>query len=193
MYWFVEALVVVLVVLAALLSIPTVRGIEQRAPFGFACGVLAVTALPRFDVVSIGPAHHSLYRPQEIAWLFALGWATSRADTVARRSSLTAIAAVGVIGYFGDPTREAIVLGGLLLLVWVPRIAIPRPLHRIIGVVASASLYVYLSHVQVFPEFDEPWLAVVASLAFGTAVWAMATPAMVAVERRISQMQLSRN
>lgn len=193
MYWFIEALVVVLAGLAVLLSIPGVRRLEQRAPFGFACAMLAVAALPRFDVVDIGPAHHAVYRPQEIAWLFALGWAMSRAGSAPRLLLLSAAAAIGVVGYFGDPTREAIVLGGLLLLAWVPRIAVPRPLHRLVGAVASASLYIYLSHVQVFPEFDDPWVAIAASLTFGVALWAIATPAMSAAERRISQMQLSRN
>ena len=192
MYWFIEALVVVLVALAALLSVPAVRSLEQRAPFGFACGVLALTSLTRFDVVSIGPAHHSVYRPQEIAWLFALGWAMARAGSAPRLALLSLVAGVGVSGYFGDLTRETIVLGGLVVLAWVPRIAIPRPLHRVVGTVASASLFIYLSHVQVFPEFDEAWMAVIASVGFGVALWRVSTPLLTAAERLVSQMQLSR-
>ncbi len=186
-YWFVEALVQVLVVLALAFSIPLVRRAEQRAPFTFASGVLAVTLLPRFDILTLGSSHHALYRPHEIAWLFALGWAIARARTPIQRLALSAVAIIAVVDYFGDPTRETVVLIGLLLLTWAPQLPVPRVVNRVVGAVAGASLYVYLSHVQVYPEFDEPAIAVLVSLAFGVALWRIATPVLAKGEAAISR------
>ena len=68
----------------------------------------------------------------------------------------------------------------------------PGPGPGPVGTVASASLFIYLSHVQVFPEFDEAWMAVIASVGFGVALWRVSTPLLTAAERLVSQMQLSR-
>jgi hypothetical protein len=78
-----------------------------------------------------------------------------------------------VPGFFGDPAREAVVLAGLLLLLWIPAIAVPRVLVPVLGVVASASLFVYLVHWQVYPalENDFPVLATLASFAVGILAW----------------------
>lgn len=186
-YWFVEALVQILAVLGLVFSIPAVRRAEARAPFAFATGFLALTLVPRFDLVTLGSPHHASYRPQEIAWLFALGWAIARARTPTQRLALTILATVAIVGFFGDPTREMVVLGGVLLLTWVPHLPVPRSANRWIGAIAGASLFVYLSHVQVFPLFDEPAIAVVASLAFGVALWRAATPILTRGEAAISR------
>ena len=51
-YWFIEVLVAILVVWAALLAIPAVRGLERARPFGFAVAFLGVFLVLRFHFSS---------------------------------------------------------------------------------------------------------------------------------------------
>jgi hypothetical protein len=80
-----------------------------------------------------------------------------------------------VHGFFGETSRDTIVIVGLLLLIWVPSIALPRTISRVAGVLAAASLYIYLSHFQVFMPLlahgVAPIYAVLASLLVGIVLW----------------------
>ena len=77
------------------------------------------------------------------------------------------------MGFFGDPVREGLVLGGVVVLVWARRIRVPAPVARLAGTLAGASLFVYLTHWQVYPhlEWKAPLLATLASFAVGIAAW----------------------
>ena len=69
--------------------------------------------------------------------------------------------------------REAVVLGALLLLTWVPQVRLPRRVVAPLGVVAASSLWVYLVHWEVYPpveEVSEP-LALAVSFAAGILAW----------------------
>ncbi|BDZ53825.1 AMP-binding protein [Agromyces marinus] len=173
-FWFLEALIWSILGLAALFAIPGVGGLERRHPYAFAVaalvGALAVRYLVSGGVTAASPMRYAL---PAIAWLIALGWLVARSDTTVRRIVVTAITPVVVTGFFGDPVREAIVIGGVLLLVWVPSLPVPAFLAGAVGTVASASLFVYLTHWQVYPPIEEwsPPLAIVASFAVGIAAW----------------------
>ena len=177
-YWFVEVLVQVLVAVALLLAVPAVRRFERRHRFAFPGLLLAGSLLIRFDVVATGDHHLPFFRPHEIVWMFLLGWMASQADTTARRALVSAIALVAVPGFFGDPLRDAVLLTGVLLLLWVPTIPVIRPLHRTVGMVAAASLYTYLTHIQVHHLVSDrsPLAGLLLSLAVGQVVWRLADP-----------------
>jgi CBS domain containing-hemolysin-like protein len=102
-----------------------------------------------------------------------MGWLIARSTDLKRRMLSTALVGISVPGFFGDPGREAVVIAGLLLLLWVPLVPVPRFLVRTLGIVASASLFVYLVHWQVYPflEDEQPVLATVASFAAGILAW----------------------
>jgi acyl-CoA synthetase (AMP-forming)/AMP-acid ligase II len=172
-YWFVEAIVQLLVVLACLLAIPAVRRVERVDGRLLALVALGVGLLLRFDVIPVadGPRQH--FMPHNLVWLFALGWAAQRLTTPGWRLLVSAVAVVGTVGFFGDPQREAIVAGGILLLVWTTALPVPRPLNRLVGAVAGASLYIYLTHYQVHPELERfgMWTAVAGSVAVGWLAW----------------------
>jgi hypothetical protein len=76
----------------------------------------------------------------------------------------------------------------LLLLLWVPSLPVPRALTRPIGLVAGASLYIYLSHWQVFPPVraavGKP-AALVVALVAGVLLWKLVGRAE-ALARRLS-------
>ncbi len=154
-YWFVEALVQILIVLALVFAIPAVRRAERAHHLAFAFGALALALVFRFEIVAVGAHDNLAFRPHAVAWIFALGWAAQRATTVSSRAAVAAVVLASVPGFFGDPVREAVVGGGMLLLLWVPVIVVPRPVGRVIGAIAAASLAIYLTHWQVYPLLGE--------------------------------------
>ncbi|MEO5314399.1 AMP-binding protein [Pseudarthrobacter sp. CC12] len=179
-FWFIEVLVYVLVGMIALLSIPWAHRAESRFPLAFPLALVGIGLLFRYNLLPVDILHT---RP--VLWLFALGWALARARTWPQRLALSILAALTLPGYFDDPRREATILAGILLIAWIPAIPLPRVLHRAVGVVASASLYIYVTHWVVFPDFkdSQPVLAVVLSVAAGIAYWAIAVRIMGAAER----------
>ncbi|MFW6034131.1 MAG: AMP-binding protein [bacterium] len=169
-FWFIEVLVHTLVVMAAVLAIPWVDRMERRFPFAFALALVGVGLVTRYGAVEVGLTHT---RPA--FWLFALGWAIGRASTVRHRALLTLIIVAAVPGFFGDPVREAVMIAGLVLLLWARSVPLPAGLSLVAGVLASSSLYIYLTHWQVYPLLDGyPVLALPASVAVGIAYWLLA-------------------
>ena len=190
-YWYVEALVQILVVLAAVLAVPAVRRTERRWPFGAALVVAAAALTVRFDVVDVTSAHHRTSRPHEVLWLFALGWAAARATTAGHRMVVSMLVLAAVPGFFGMAQREAIVAGGLLLVAWLPTVPVPRTAGRVVGVVASASLYIYLSHWQVYPPLLRdlgPAQAVIGAVVAGVVVWLVARRVVARVETTVARV-----
>ena len=176
--WFVEALVVLLLWTIALLAVPAVHRWERRWPFGLPLALACAALLTRYDVVSLRGGDE-IHRAHVVLWLFAAGWAAARAGTVVQRGLVSLLLVVATPGFLDDGAREAVVLAGMLVLVWVPQLRLPRPVVRGLAVLAAASLHVYLVHWQVYPYFedDRPLLGVVLSLAAGVALWTLWTTA----------------
>ena len=184
-FWFVEVLVWTLVGLALLAAVPAVDRLERRLPFVVALAVLAIGLLVRFELLPVDLTH-----PKPALWLFATGWAAARAERWWQRAVVTAVVLLCVPGFFGDPQRDAVIATGVLLLLWVPRLPVPAPLVPLTATLAGASLFVYLTHWQVYGWVRpvDPWLAVLASLVVGV-LWARAGGAMTAAaERGVGQL-----
>ena len=178
--WFIELLVYINLALGALLALPVLDRAERRWPFAVPMAVLAIGLLFRYDLVDLAIPY-----TKPVLWLFAIGWAASRAKHAWQRWLVAGITLLSVPGYFDGWERNAIILVGVLLLVGVPRVSVPAGLARIGGVLAGASLYIYLVHWEVWPMF-EGWYGIpsmVASLAVGVAFW-LAVPRISAVVSR---------
>ena len=173
-FWFVEVLVYVLLGMAALLAVPWVDRAERRFPLGVPLALLGVGLLTRFEVVDPGVPHTA-----PVLWLFALGWVLARVRGPLERVAASGLVLLTVPGFFDDPRREAVTMGGLLLLTWCASLPVPARLHRLLGVLASASLYAYLTHWVVYPPLVpvHPALATAVSLVVGVAYWALVTRA----------------
>jgi hypothetical protein len=181
-FWFVEALVYLLVAVGVLLMIPAVDRLERRFPYGLPMAAVALGLLTRYDVFDLLPRYH-LPSAVRVFWIFALGWAAAKASTRWRRLAVTGAILLTIPGYFDRPQREAVIMAGLVLLVWVPNLPSLAAVNRAAGVLAASSLYIYLTHWQVFPHLDHhnALLALAASLAVGiayAAVAARATPSL---------------
>ena len=144
-YWYLEALLQILVVAALAFAVPAVRAFEHRHPFGVAVGVLAVATAVRHDALGLVPEHHHMYLTHTIVWCFAAGWAAQRASSHRQRLLVTVLAMVALADFFDSPTRGLVVGLGLLALIWLPRLPVPRALRPVVAGLASASLWIYLT------------------------------------------------
>lgn len=170
--WFVEVLVWTLVALAAVFWLPAVDRLERRRPFVLAMAFLAVGVALRYDALGLDLGRDAWFTMLAF-WFFAIGWAASKARTPLQRAAVTAVLIVGLHGYFDSTLRELLVLAGLALLIWLPAVRCPTGVAVVAGIIAEASLFIYLTHYQVYPLFGTHHLAgVVSSLAVGIAVTA---------------------
>ncbi|MFI2371658.1 AMP-binding protein [Streptomyces sp. NPDC018833] len=179
-FWFIEALIYILIAVVALICLPVADRVERRFPYALPLGLAALGLLTRYDLVGL-PHRTEMPDAVTVFWLFALGWAAAKAGNVRRRLLVTAAALATVPGFFpGDPGREAIIVAGFVLLVWVPTLPSRERLNRLAGLLATSSLYIYLTHWQIFPLIDgfSRHLAFVAALLFGIAYAAGASRLM---------------
>ena len=164
--------------LAVLLAVPLLDRAERRSPFGFALALVALGSVGRYDPWGLAHVRYHL-SPTVVFFLFALGWAAARARTTGQRLLLTAVLLITVPGLFsgGQPLRTSIVVAGLTLLLWIPALPSTDPLNRLAGILAGNSLYIYLTHFQVYPYLRDhsPLLALAACLVVGVAYGAVAT------------------
>lgn len=189
-FWFLEVVVWVPVLLAGVLAIPVVDRAERAHPWGFALGALGVTAALRFALAGLEAGNPQRYALPVVACFVAVGWVAARATTPSRRL-VAVLAAAGVtVGFFGDLQRELVVVAGIALLACVRTVPSPAYLLRPVAAIASASLWIYLTHWQVYPhlEDDHPVLATLASLVVGLLAWQVWTR----LSRRASQIAAAR-
>ena len=184
--WFLQSLVWITLGALALTCVPVLHRLERRDPFRFALVVLGVAALARFAEVGLRAGPTQRYTTLVVAFFFVLGWLGARATTTRRRLLVSALAIVLTVGFFGQWHREAIVLGGFLLILWRSHVSLPPVVARACGVLAGASLFIYLTHWQVYPPLEDSghqWLALVASIAVGVAYGRVVRPLNQAVGR----------
>ncbi|WP_109505702.1 AMP-binding protein [Nocardioides speluncae] len=189
-FWFLEALLWTSLALAAAVAVPAVHRVEQRHPFGFALGLLALLSLPRFALAGITAGPVERYAVLGAAWVLALGWLIARASTTSQRVVASVAVVVLFAGFFGDLQREALVMAGLMALVWIGQVRLPWSVAQVVAVVGGATLFVYLTHWVVYPPLENrghPVLAIVASFAVGIA----ACRAYSTLRRRVHGRQSS--
>lgn len=173
-FWFIEALVALLLGSALLCLVPGFDRLERRYPFAVPMALVGLGLLTRYAVVIPDAGPYRGANALVLVWLFATGWAVSRATTTAQRLLVSLIPVLTLPGFWTNmPGREATVVAGVLLLVWLPAVPVPAWSVKGLSAVASASLFVYLTHFVVYPHVMpvNSGLAVVASLVVGLAYW----------------------
>ena len=159
--WFIEVLVYTLIALTLIFAIPVIDRMERRYGFGMALAFLGFGMVLRYDLPGFDLGRQAWFTYLAF-WFFAAGWAAGKARNSWQRLVVSAVLVIGIYGYFDSIQRDLIVLVGLLVLIWAPTLRAPEPLPLIAGVVAEASLFIYLTHFQIYPLFDEhPVVAVV--------------------------------
>lgn len=172
--WFLETATWSTLALLALVALPVTGLLIARFPFAAALVALAVTLAVREVVQYEAATTLARYSFERTVWLVALGWLVQAARTRRQRWLVTVVVPLTVAGFFPEnQPRELVVTAGVLALLWIPTVLVPRPLDRLVTLVASASLFIYLTHWHVYPhlEQDHQLLAALASLTVGILTW----------------------
>jgi peptidoglycan/LPS O-acetylase OafA/YrhL len=172
--WFIDALVACTVTLTAVLALPAVGRVWRRDPWRVAVVVAAVALVPRFVVLHLGEGVLRGIMPTTF-WLFALGAAVAYADTRKRRLLTLALAVVGGATFFqDDPVRNATILAGIAALTLLPEVRLPARAVPVVGLLASASLYVYLVQFQILDVVPTALGATLVAVTAGCVLWRVA-------------------
>jgi acyl-CoA synthetase (AMP-forming)/AMP-acid ligase II len=113
-----------------------------------------------------------------VAWLFALGLAIAGAENRKQRAflSLLAVALPPLLFLEPDFSRPIIISVGCLLAIWVPRINVPTIVGSLVGILASASLFVYMLHIYgLRNSYTSDWpvdmLRLLTGIGLGVGAW----------------------
>ncbi len=169
-FWFLDALVWAYLALAAALACPVLDRWQRAHRFSAAMVVVALTLGARYAFLGVEAEGMAKYSVLGACWVIALGWAAAEATGSRERLLVALTTIVAVHGFFGDLQRELIVTAAVLLLLWSPTVLLPRLLATGIATVAGASLWIYLTHWQVYPVLEaagHPVAAIAAAVAVG--------------------------
>lgn len=172
--WFVDALIASTLTLAGILAVPWVGRAWRRQPWRVAVAVAVVALVPRFLILHLGEGVLRGIMPTTF-WLFAVGAAVAYADTRRRRLLTFILAVVGGVTFFpDDPVRNATILAGIALLTFAPEVRIPARAVPLVGLLASASLYVYLVQFPILDLVPTALGATLVAIAAGCLLWHVA-------------------
>ncbi|GAA3523969.1 AMP-binding protein [Aeromicrobium panaciterrae] len=169
--WFAEDYFWIQVFVILLLAVPYVDRLQRRNQLLLASTVLVLTCVMRLAYTGWHAdfwQHHE-YDIPAIAWCFAIGWVAALLKGHAGRLALSVVAAASTFGFFQDLSREIVLLVGLMVVIWVPLIPVPRFVIRPLGLIAGATLFIFVSHFQTTPGLIDvnPWFALVVGIVFG--------------------------
>lgn len=185
-FWFIEVFTHLVLLTTLLFAVRPFRLAERRWPYVTPLVLLAATITLRFDWADLGDWYNMRFRTHAVAWFFVLGWLVHRSDTVGRKILTTVICIATAPGVFQNPQREFLIAGGLVLLLWAPRLTVPRQVVRPLAMVAAASMWILISHFTIWPPMKELFVvevAYVATLAASIGVWWIADRAVPALWR----------
>ncbi|MBM3663236.1 MAG: AMP-binding protein [Actinobacteria bacterium] len=175
-YWFFEVFVQLTVVVTIVLAVPAIRRWERRWQWWFPFVVMCPLLVMRFGSPTFGEPENYLFQTRSIAWLFVLGWLIAQSRERWQRVVVTVVAVMSIPGFFNVIRRDVLVLAGVLILVWVVDLPVPRWAWRAVAAIAASSAWIYLVHWQVWPHAEARLpllLAYVVTLGSGIAVWAV--------------------
>jgi acyl-CoA synthetase (AMP-forming)/AMP-acid ligase II len=189
-FWFLEALLQCFIIFTGLMAIPWMRGAARKDPWRFGLGLLVAASAAKVVGAAVFSYPHLLGRtPDAVFYTLAFGWCMQQANTNGRRVFLTVIAlGLSLLQFASLPLWDPIshpanishavwLSVASLLILWLPRIPIPKVLHRPVTTVAAAAFYIYLSHVVPVElvywrmHITNLFVNLAAALSFGIGVW----------------------
>lgn len=173
-FWFIEVFAHLIALTSLLLAIPAARRLERRWPYLFALALLGAALLLRLEWAQLGDFYNMRYRTHGVAWFFVLGWLVNRSSSRAQKLLTTAICLVTAPGFFDYAPREFFIAGALVVLVWWREIPFPPGLARPVGLIATASMWIYITHFTFWPalvDVTDDTVAYVLTILGGVAVW----------------------
>lgn len=181
--WFIQALVQLIVVHAAVLLLPGVRRWAATHGRTFLYALFAAAVLYRIIdgvwLTDLFPTRFADQRTAWQAWVFVLGMLcqTIRTEREKRLAS-AALLLLSLLFWSGLWSRVVALAAAGLLLIWKHRVGVPNWLVWPLQVLASASLFIYMTHLTGVVQFLPPLGPVVMTLAGllqGVLVWQLFT------------------
>jgi acyl-CoA synthetase (AMP-forming)/AMP-acid ligase II len=154
-YWFIEVYVQVHLLLALALSWPLLHAPLRKHAYASSvvavlCSALASVTIPLFW----NTQHLGDLLPHFALWYFFLGWCALFATQRWQRWLNSALVVGLSLAILPGTSRGLWIIGGGLFLNWMPPLRLPIPLARAVSTLASASLYIYISHWVILVPFE---------------------------------------
>jgi len=150
-FWFIEVFVQLQLILFAICAIPWFRKSVRASPYWISLGMFVTGfVISRLAPLFWNTDHLFNLVPQRFFWYLALGWCIFFARARWQKLLNTSLT-LFVAGMQLPSLNEALwVLFGGLIMSWAPEVRLPKAVAVVIGSIASASLYIYLTHIMAF-------------------------------------------
>ncbi|VVN99453.1 amino acid adenylation domain-containing protein [Pseudomonas fluorescens] len=187
-YWYIEVLLQMIIIIGFALSFERVRKIIKSNPFRYLVIVSCVLVVADILMSKYLFDATALYNrvPQHYLAIMVLGMAIHYANSRIQKLVVSAVAIImmggqDILAVFGRELpgfdmRENIdiTVPAVLAVIWIRSIPVPAIIARGLALIASSTLYIYLTHFQ-FKSlarhiYDEPALAVAIAIAGGIGV-----------------------
>lgn len=175
-FYFAEIYMQLLLVMAGLFSIPRVRDAFRDSPLVSGSVFLAFAMVLSYFSERIWDTMYIYHRtPIWYLWTVACGMlmASAARRDLQTRLTVMGIVAVAVLMHHGWTSATYYICGGCALLLFLPEISVAAAAKRLVGEVAGASMFMYLSHYHVKAFVTRvfhapmPWLAFFVAIAVG--------------------------
>jgi non-ribosomal peptide synthetase component E (peptide arylation enzyme) len=196
-YWFIEVYVQVHLLLALLLSVRALHAPLGKHPYTSSVALVLVAALASVAIPLVWNTDHlGNLLPHFALWYFLLGWCALFGEQRWQRWLNSALIVGLSLALLPGTSRGVWIIAGGLFLNWMKPVRLPVPLARGISTLASASLYIYISHWLVLEPFARvfPGLGFVGQVVFawlvGVGFWFCFERAWQALRRVLDQRSL---
>lgn len=147
-YWFIESLTWIALLVCAACSIGPIRDLIKSKPVTSALGFVALALALRVFGESVTDARSHVFRsPDQMLIYFAIGWAMVSTQRPMQLLLVMLACAVSALGWGWKDTHAPIMAMAGLTMVMFPRIPLPRVLMGPVVLVAAASFYIYIFNV----------------------------------------------
>ncbi|MBU1236806.1 MAG: AMP-binding protein [Gammaproteobacteria bacterium] len=177
--WFIQVMTQIMLLMYLLFLSKRARQAAASRPYYFGLALLLVTiGIRLFETVAYRKLGTNLGGGLTIeAWLFALGFAIAAAETRKQKALLSLLAVVlPWVFHANEIPRSTIVMVGCLLVIWVPRVILPNRIAMLVGVIASASMFIYMLHQVLHPNplssyWQVDYVEIFGGICLGIAGW----------------------
>lgn len=192
-FYFIEFYLQLLILAALLFSVRRVRDAFREKPLLSAFTLFLVVVLIDRTIEHFWNGDYNYHRtPWHYGWCFTLGMVIAAAKDARSRLFALAVSLVTVFSIWHLTSAAYYVAGGCVLIIFVRAVLVPAPVKTLVGEIAGASMFIYLTHFQVIVLVNKtfgaprPWLALLLSLLVGVA----ASHVYAWIDRKVMQSRL---
>lgn len=191
--WFIQVLVQVICIFLLLFSLPKIRALAKLSPWKFGCGLVVIGVLVNRLIpvfwIPYQLDHKNLFNqqlPHKIFWLFALGWCINFAKSREEKIVTSILLSISLLicinpteAYWPGEAKSLmlwLLIGGMTVI-WQEYLLVPFLIKQPIQLLASASYYIYLTHIVFISIFEKVMginstlLYVILAILSGIFVW----------------------